>query len=67
MHNNINNKIAIMLVFRIVIALLFSNLFVLIYVKTLNKTTPIKIGVTVRIPNFFLAFIAQEKEILKKK
>jgi hypothetical protein len=66
MLNNINNKIAIMLVFRIVIALLFSNLFVLIYAKMLNKTTSIKIGVTVRIPNF-LAFIAQEKEVIKKK
>ena len=60
-----NNYIPSILVFIIVISLLFSNSFVLINAQMLNKAPPIKIGVTVWVPNF-LAFIAQEKGIFKK-
>jgi NitT/TauT family transport system substrate-binding protein len=60
-----NNYIPSILVFIIVISLLFSNSFVLINAQTLYKAPPIKMGVTVWVPNF-LAFIAQEKGIFKK-
>ena len=60
-----NNNIPAIFVVSIVISLLFSNSFVLINAQTLNKPPPIKIGVTVWVPNF-LAFIAQEKGIFKK-
>jgi NitT/TauT family transport system substrate-binding protein len=59
-----NNKISAILVFSLVFSLLFSNSFVLINAQTQNKT-PIKIGVTVWVPNF-LAYVAQEKGIFKK-
>jgi hypothetical protein len=51
MLNNVNNKVSAILVFRIVFSLLFSNSFVTINAQTINKN-PIKIGVTVWIPNF---------------
>jgi NitT/TauT family transport system substrate-binding protein len=60
------NKIHAIIVFSIVFSLIFSNSIVLINAQTRNKTPPIKIGVTVWVPNF-LAFIAQEKGIFKKK
>ena len=65
MLNSENNKVSTILVFSLVISLLFSNSFVLINAQTLNKTPPIKIGMTVWVPNF-LAYIAQEKGIFKK-
>ena len=65
MLNSVNNKLSAILVFIIVISLLFSNSFVLINAQMLNKAPPIKIGMTVWVPNF-LAFIAQEKGIFKK-
>jgi NitT/TauT family transport system substrate-binding protein len=65
MLNGVNNRVSTILVFSIVMSLVFSNSVVLINAETPNKTLPIKIGMTVWVPNF-LAFIAQEKGIFKK-
>jgi NitT/TauT family transport system substrate-binding protein len=65
MLNRVNDKISTIVVFSIVISLLSSSSVVLINAQMINKIPPIKIGMTVWVPNF-LAFIAQEKGFFKK-
>ncbi|HEY0579761.1 MAG TPA: ABC transporter substrate-binding protein, partial [Candidatus Nitrosocosmicus sp.] len=58
-------KIHAIIVFSLAFSLLFSNLFILSNAQRINKTPPIKMGITVWVPNF-LAYVAQEKGIFKK-
>ena len=63
MSYNLNNKIRIILVFSFLIILVF-NSFTLLEAQTINNKS-IRLGIPVWVPDF-LAYIAQEKGILKK-
>ena len=63
MKKNIKNNVSLLLIFNILILLLFSNSYTIVNAQ--NTKIPIKLGITLWVPNF-LAYIAQEKGYFKK-
>jgi NitT/TauT family transport system substrate-binding protein len=63
MKKNIKNNVSLLLIFNILIMLLFSNSYTIVNAQ--NTKIPIKLGITLWVPNF-LAYIAQEKGYFKK-
>ena len=63
MNNNIKNYVSLLLIFNLIIILLISNSYTIANAQ--NGKIPIKLGITVWVPNF-LAYIAQEKGYFKK-
>ena len=59
----IKNNVSLLLIFNILILLLFSNSYTIVNAQ--NTKIPIKLGITLWVPNF-LAYIAQEKGYFKK-
>ena len=59
----IKNNVSLPLIFNILILLLFSNSYTIVNAQ--NTKIPIKLGITLWVPNF-LAYIAQEKGYFKK-
>ena len=59
----IKNNVSLLLIFNILILLLLSNSYTIVNAQ--NTKIPIKLGITLWVPNF-LAYIAQEKGYFKK-